>query len=278
MKKQILVSLILLGAILQLNAQIYTPNGIVQGTTGNNNVGIGIIPLFKLDILNDNGNILRLRTNYALDDYFQITNATGASNQFIPYLNGYHGSDNRVAMMISGTIPSFMDNGTSPVVIFDARYTDSCIRNRPLFSWYSYEDQKMIMTANGNLGIGVSDPGNYKLNVWGKIRANEIVVNTTGADFVFERDYKLLSLSELDNYIKENNHLPDLKSASEMQTEGIGVNEMQTKLLQKIEELTLYSIDQNKKVEKLTLYLIEQNKQISQLKEENITIRKLIAK
>jgi hypothetical protein len=99
----------------------------------------------------------------------------------------------------------------------------------------------------GKIGIGTTNPGDYKLNVAGKIRADEIVVNTTGADFVFAPGYKLPTLSELESYIKENNHLPDLASANEMKENGMSVSEMQTKLLQKIEELTLYSIEQEKK-------------------------------
>ena len=101
----------------------------------------------------------------------------------------------------------------------------------------------MTMLTNGNVGIGTQNP-NYKLDVAGTIRANEIIVNTTGADFVFAEDYQLRPLSEVKAFIKENKHLPEIKSAQEMQENGIGVNEFQTQLLQKIEELTLYIIQQ----------------------------------
>ena len=113
-------------------------------------------------------------------------------------------------------------------------------------------------TFGGNVGIGTTTPGIYQLNVNGKIRANEVVVNTTGADFVFAPDYKLHTLSELESYIKENSHLPDIASATEMKENGMNMSEMQTKLLQKIEELTLYVIELKKENENL-------NKRLSKL-------------
>ncbi|HEX2920401.1 MAG TPA: hypothetical protein VHO50_04465 [Bacteroidales bacterium] len=109
--------------------------------------------------------------------------------------------------------------------------------------------ERLRITDDGNVGIGTTDPGNYRLNVSGKIRADEIVVNTSGADFVFDPGYNLPELAEVEKYIEENKHLPDVASAYEMQTDGMSVSEMQTKMLQKIEELTLYIIELNKKIE-----------------------------
>jgi hypothetical protein len=120
----------------------------------------------------------------------------------------------------------------------------------------------ITITNSGNVGIGRNDPGTYyKLNVWGPIRAHEVVVNITGADFVFAPDYKLPSISEIETFIKQNNHLPDISPASEMQKNGIGIGELQTKLLQKLEELTLYIIDLDKKNE-------SQSEEIEALKHE----------
>ncbi len=104
---------------------------------------------------------------------------------------------------------------------------------------------------NCNVGVGTTDPGIYKLNVSGKIRADEVVVNTDGADIVFHVGYKLPPLFDVESFIKENNHLPGIASAAEMLKNGMNVSEMQTKLLQKIEELTLYIIELNDKIKKL---------------------------
>lgn len=86
----------------------------------------------------------------------------------------------------------------------------------------------------------------YRLDVNGAVRANEIVVNTSGADFVFESEYNLPELEFVERYILENKHLPEIPSAAIMQEQGMAVGDLSTKLLQKIEELTLYLIEQNK--------------------------------
>lgn len=112
---------------------------------------------------------------------------------------------------------------------------------------------KLIFNPDGgNVLIGKNSQTNniYKLDVNGNIRANEIVVNTTGADFVFENDYKLMPLNELEKFVKDKKHLPEIAPAKEMQENGANLGNLNTKLLQKIEELTLYTIEQNKKIEK----------------------------
>jgi hypothetical protein len=102
---------------------------------------------------------------------------------------------------------------------------------------------------NGNVGIGTANPTD-KLTVAGNISSREVKVTVNaGADFVFENDYKLNSLDFLDKFIKENKHLPEIASAEEMQKEGINLSEMNIKLLQKIEELTLYMIEIKKENE-----------------------------
>lgn len=98
----------------------------------------------------------------------------------------------------------------------------------------------MIITYDGNVGIGTNSPGNYKLAVDGSILAKSIDVEATWSDFVFEDDYNLLSLEDVRSFIAENKHLPDIPSAQEVEENGINVGEIQSKLLQKIEELTLY--------------------------------------
>ena len=103
---------------------------------------------------------------------------------------------------------------------------------------------------DNRLGIGTSNP-QYHLDVMGTIRAKEILVETTGADFVFADDYPLRPLSEVEAFITENKHLPEIQSAQEMQENGVSVSELQTKLLQKIEELTLYLIQQEETIQEL---------------------------
>jgi hypothetical protein len=96
----------------------------------------------------------------------------------------------------------------------------------------------------------ISGDGNAALQ--GKFQAKELkVTNSPTADFVFEEDYNLPKLETIEKHIKEKKHLPEIASAKEMEKEGVNVGEFQIKLLQKIEELTLYVIDQNKKINEL---------------------------
>ena len=109
--------------------------------------------------------------------------------------------------------------------------------------FYTNTNTQCLTLLDNRVGIGTQNPL-YKLDVAGTIRADEILVKTTGADFVFADDYQLRPLSEVKAFITENKHLPEIKSAQEMQENGVGVNELQTQLLQKIEELTLYILQQ----------------------------------
>ncbi len=107
----------------------------------------------------------------------------------------------------------------------------------------------MSILENGNVGIGTEVTGNHKLAVEGSIGAREIQVEADGwSDFVFEDDYELKSLEETEQFILKNKHLPDIPNESEVLIEGINLGEMDAKLLQKIEELTLYLIEQNKEI------------------------------
>lgn len=85
-----------------------------------------------------------------------------------------------------------------------------------------------------------------------KIHCSEVTVDVNiPADYVFKSDYKLMSLKEVEQFVKTNSHLPEIPSANEIKEKGFNVGEMQNKLLQKVEELTLYIIEQDKKIKLL---------------------------
>jgi len=105
--------------------------------------------------------------------------------------------------------------------------------------------------VTGNMGIGTVAPRN-KLDVNGTIRSKEVRVEPSPwPDFVFEEDYKFPTLPEVEAFIKKNKHLPGIPSANEVAQEGVALGEMSADLLQKIEELTLYTIAQDKEIQKL---------------------------
>ncbi|WP_143304731.1 SlyX family protein [Chitinophaga vietnamensis] len=110
----------------------------------------------------------------------------------------------------------------------------------------------MTISDNGNVGIGTVDPKSYKLAVEGTIGARRVkVTQSAWADFVFHKDYSLPSLQAIENYISKNGHLPDIPSEKEIKEEGLDVGEMNKLLLQKIEELTLHMIRQQKEIDEL---------------------------
>lgn len=117
----------------------------------------------------------------------------------------------------------------------------------------------LAVLSNGRVGIGTLSP-QYKLSVKGRIACNEVLVEdvTNWPDFVFAKDYALMSLPDLKAFVREHKHLPNMPSEREVKQEGVSLNEMNKKLLQKVEELTLYVLqlkEENK----------EQNQQIETL-------------
>ncbi|MDR2886831.1 MAG: hypothetical protein LBV26_02340 [Bacteroidales bacterium] len=111
--------------------------------------------------------------------------------------------------------------------------------------------EKIVIKNNGNLGIGTANPTS-KLTVAGDIRAREITVNANaGADFVFAPNYRLRPLDEVETFIKDNRHLPDIAPADDMVQNGVNMGEFQIQLLQKIEELTLYIIELEKRLSEI---------------------------
>ncbi|MDR2948278.1 MAG: shufflon system plasmid conjugative transfer pilus tip adhesin PilV [Prevotella sp.] len=122
---------------------------------------------------------------------------------------------------------------------------------------------RLIVNTNGNIGIGVTNPQS-KLEVNGTVRAKEVKLEATGwADFVFDKSYDLPKLSEVEKHINERQHLPGIPSEKEVLENGVNVVDMQAKLLQKIEELTLYVIDLKKENEKQNLIILGLQNQLS---------------
>ncbi|MBP1221746.1 hypothetical protein [Flavobacterium sp. 1355] len=233
----------------------------------NANVGIGTtVPTASLEInapaITGIETLVKLRVSDAIDDYLKIGNGTNANTQFLPNLVGYRVSDSRPSLYLTASTETTMDTGSDPLMTFDSRTTSASIITRPLFSWDSYGNRKMILTANGSLGIGTTTTGSHKLAVEGSIGAREIKVQATGwSDFVFKKDYKLPTLEEVENHIKEKGHLENIPSEEEVLKNGINLGEMNSKLLQKIEELTLYLIEMKKEN-------IIQNQEIDNLKKQ----------
>ena len=245
----------------------YTPNANVIMTASSGKVGIGVDdPKEKLHIagaIRGTGTAgqLMIRTD---SGYVYVGPTTKTTMNFNTNLSRYvfdkpifnnsgvysasNGSNLTLQTNFSPRLTILKNNGyvgigtTSPSYHLDVNGT--------------MRASKLIATTK--VGIGTTTP-NYMLDVNGTIRANEIIVNSASADFVFAEDYNLRSLSEVQQFIQEHKHLPEIQSAEQMEKNGVSVNELQIQLLQKIEELTLYLIQQEQTIQDL-------QQQVEQLK------------
>ena len=131
------------------------------------------------------------------------------------------------------------DDGSSDPIVYGAHLN---VRNGEVWRLRN-------ITTSTDL-VSVTDEAD--LRVAGTVTSGEVVVTETGwADFVFEEGYDLPLLEEVKTYIEHEGHLPDIPSAKEVEREGVALGKMNAKLLQKIEELTLYAIKRQEEAEKL---------------------------
>ncbi len=134
---------------------------------------------------------------------------------------------------------------------------------------------EVLSILNDNVGIGTKAP-DMKLTVKGNIHAEEVKIdlNVPAPDYVFKEGYMLRSIEEVERFVQENNHLPEIPSAAEFKQNGVMLAEMDMNLLKKIEELTLYTIQQEKKIKKLE----EENQKLKSLSNRLSKIEKLLLK
>ena len=230
------------------------------------NVGVGTIsPAFSLDV---NGSTRSARymflgtsgnSNLA-DAHYCIYQEAGAwVTPFPKLVINYHTGIKLSSYSMYGGIKFYTGyNGTATPtgLAFSVGDGDNNVR----------VSNSLFVTAN--VGIGTSSPGSYKLAVEGMIGARKVkVTQAAWADFVFKPDYQLPSLAEVEQYVKTHGHLQDIPNEKEVVSEGLDLGEMNKKLLQKIEELTLYLIDQGKQLK-------EQEKQMRVLESKNSELEK----
>ncbi len=137
---------------------------------------------------------------------------------------------------------------------------------------------RMQINNSGQVSIGTARPKNspyngYTLSVYGSIVGTTAYIldptlGTNWGDYVFDEDYKLTPLKEIETYVKKNHHLPEVPSKQEVIEKGVNLGEMDMVLLKKVEELTLHMIEMEKKDEKM-------QKEIEALKKENDTLKNL---
>ncbi|MBM4258385.1 MAG: hypothetical protein FJ147_21115 [Deltaproteobacteria bacterium] len=164
---------------------------------------------------------------------------------------------------------------------FNVRPAAGATAPNPSLRFATGNTQRMIIDNLGNVGIGQfgASPGNpgtaplAKLHVQGNIRADGVFISNgtqlNVPDYVFAADYKLRPLSEVAAYIKQEQHLPEIPSAAAIKQQGVNLSEMQMQLLKKIEELTLYTIQQEQTIQAQAA-LNQCQEQVNQQQEQTI--------
>lgn len=261
-------------AVFGNNSLEFSTNGTKRFViNGSGNIGIGTaLPIAKLDVIGD--------INISAGNSFKVGGVAingsqwlSGSNNSISYSSGNIG--------IGTTTPSLpleVNGGIKAKYLYTNDITGMYVGNavdglgsgytgglfyaygsNPLY-FYTNGVSRMYIKNDGNIGIGVTNP-HYKLTVEGTIAAREVKVTAeTWADFVFHPTYKLRTLGEVEQFIKINSHLPEIPTVTEIKENGISLGEMNAKLLQKIEELTLYMIEQQKQMVEQQKQMVEQQK------------------
>jgi hypothetical protein len=281
--KKIITSVVLIALSFGINAQekIQTEIGLKNDFTyKNGNVGIGTTNPTRILELKDGEPYLRFNpttnaTPYLLgsgDGKFYFTpEATFTATMTLDAGKVGIGTTTPGARLdVKGE--AFVNNGTQGV-----KLTYSVGDNSGIIDTYGNHklafrvnnSNKMLINTNGNVGIGTTTPDS-KLSVNGKIHAKEVKVDLTGwPDYVFAKEYQLPTLKEVEKHINQKGHLSNIPNAKEVAENGILLGEMNSKLLQKIEELTLYAIQQQKAIE-------AENKKNKNLEKRIATLETLI--
>jgi hypothetical protein len=249
---------------LTFNPSTASSQFFINGTSGN--VGIGTVtPVAKLDVKGglSNGTVFAtLDEKYDKSIALNVGSLAGTSTKyrnirFFDFPQSNFDAKSNVWFGIEDRNDfgryrlAAETGGTTQMVVLDKTQTEVM----KVFDDGNNKTTFTLPKADSYIGIGttnfVDGLDTYRLAVKGAIRADRVRVYTTWADYVFEKNYNLPTLEEVEKHIQTNGHLKDIPSAKEVDEKGIELGEMNKLLLQKIEELTLYVIELNKELDKV---------------------------
>ncbi len=226
------------GGNMDVNNAFFNPNGVMNVGSGNlvvsnvsNSTGIGTAsPSGKL-------HVSQTTAGRVINAVYNATSTTGSIFNF-ESTNPLSSANDLLQLVIpqtSSTTAQFIEAETSG--------TGGGIRFQ--------------VNGNGHIGVGTSASNTHAIQACGSIRATEVIVETGWCDYVFEDDYQLAPLSDVEKYIKANKHLPGIPAAAEIEANGVKVAEMSSNFMLKIEELTLYTIAQEKQIDAMQAQIEE---------------------
>lgn len=269
MKQTSVVSIAILISV-SVSAQ-WTTSGsnIYNSNTGNAGIGVSS-PTAKLEIVDAGAASLRVGVtsnkanttaqilNSAAvvgNDNTSITSSAAVASDF--FNNGVNSSNAGTMIQHTGSAVAGNRNGLAAAsqgtLLFQNVANGVIATNGAVLSISPGGNVSTSFLTNGTVGIGTNDTKGYKFAVNGSAIFTSAVVKLYGnwPDYVFKKEYQLPSLESVDHFIKDKGHLPGLPSAHEISENGINLGEMNKKLLEKIEELTLYVIELKKENEEI---------------------------
>ncbi|MBG6129160.1 hypothetical protein IWQ47_000148 [Aquimarina sp. EL_43] len=235
---------------------------------GNGNVGIGTSnPSMKLQVVGSVASGYNNTLSLDKQEWFNFGNKSGYG--FINWFSQANADRNGFINTHSSVKASSISGGNGEIKFYTSLANNGIGQSSSLV-------ERMTIESNGYVGIGTMNP-DMKLTVKGNIHAEEVKIdlNVPAPDYVFKKDYNLRSIEEVERFIKKNSHLPEIPSAKEFEQNGVMLAEMDMNLLKKIEELTLYTIRQDKKIKNLERKNEELNSINKKLIELQLRLEKL---
>ncbi len=225
-------------------------------TTGNNNAAFGHY---------SGGTNITGSQNTYIGSYAGTYN-TGSNNTFIGYGAGFFSNSTNFGNVFLGHQAGYNETGSDKLYICNNSTATPLIWGDFGISKLVFNGKVSTGTQNQPTAVGTANTSAYTLFVKGGLLSDEVRVRTGWADYVFDKNYQLKPLSEVEAFIKANKHLPNVPSALRVENDGLNLGDMSRIQQEKIEELTLYVIEQDKK-------LNAQQKEIAELK---VLVQKLL--
>ena len=243
--KRIILTLVVVAATLSINAQVVISPVEPQPCPPLDGAGNVASPQWSNGpnrIFNKCG-LVNVGIGWEVPEYRLHVNGTAYSTKL---LVGKRGTSN--AALMNGFTPSYID-------LLHLGVHNSSTGNQPLIRFKVSNGGNLVINSKGGNILMLKNSTGLKvlqLDGSGLLRTREIKVDEASwPDFVFEKTYSIMPLAEVENYINSNKHLPNIPSAIEIKSNGLSLGKMQNLHMQKIEELTIYTIEQDKQITEL---------------------------